>query len=256
MTFRHRAGVSPYTSSYDFAETCVFGKQSVGPILCGPLRLRARAGHPTGASLLPKLRDHFAEFLNEGSLDHLGMLYLPTCVGFGTGAFPSLEAFLGGHGLDDLPAYADRHPLSEVTGLRIFLEPLLPGCPWSTSATVRLPFPVPPSVIARETRYRNINLLAIAYACRPRLRSRLTLSRLALLRKPWASGGGVSHSSFVTYTGILLPSAPRTLAATASLHWNALYRAAKGDAHSFGGWQSPVTLSAHEHLTSELLRTP
>ena len=36
LTFRHRAGVSPYTSSFDLAETCVFGKQSLGPIRCGP----------------------------------------------------------------------------------------------------------------------------------------------------------------------------------------------------------------------------
>ena len=35
LTFQHRAGVSPYTSSFDFAQTCVFGKQSPGPILCG-----------------------------------------------------------------------------------------------------------------------------------------------------------------------------------------------------------------------------
>ena len=34
LTFRHRAGVSPYTSSFDLAETCVFDKQSPGPILC------------------------------------------------------------------------------------------------------------------------------------------------------------------------------------------------------------------------------
>ncbi len=42
MTFRHRAGVSPYTSSFDFAETCVFGKQSLGPFHCGHLRLVPR----------------------------------------------------------------------------------------------------------------------------------------------------------------------------------------------------------------------
>jgi hypothetical protein len=42
--------------------------------------------HPTGALLLPKLRSNFAEFLNEGYLDHLSILYLSTCVGFGTGA--------------------------------------------------------------------------------------------------------------------------------------------------------------------------
>ena len=34
LTFQHRAGVSPYTSSYDLAETCVFDKQSPGPIHC------------------------------------------------------------------------------------------------------------------------------------------------------------------------------------------------------------------------------
>jgi hypothetical protein len=33
LTFRHRAGVSPYTSSFDFAETCVFSKQSLPPFL-------------------------------------------------------------------------------------------------------------------------------------------------------------------------------------------------------------------------------
>jgi hypothetical protein len=41
--------------------------------------------------------------------------------------------------------------------------------------------------------YRNINLFAIAYAFRPRLRDRLTLSRLTLLRKPWAYGERVFH---------------------------------------------------------------
>ncbi len=34
LTFRHRAGVRPYTSSYDFAESCVFAKQSPGPFNC------------------------------------------------------------------------------------------------------------------------------------------------------------------------------------------------------------------------------
>jgi hypothetical protein len=37
VTFQHRAGVSPYTSSFDFAETCVFDKQLLGPILCDQL---------------------------------------------------------------------------------------------------------------------------------------------------------------------------------------------------------------------------
>src|ERR1700688_250418 len=34
LTFRHWAGVSPYTSTFVFAETCVFGKQSLEPMFC------------------------------------------------------------------------------------------------------------------------------------------------------------------------------------------------------------------------------
>ena len=80
LTFRHWAGVSPYTSAFALAETCVFAKQSPGPFHCGldqPLTEVSRREAP----LLPKLRGQFAEFLNEGSSDRLGMLYPSTCVG-------------------------------------------------------------------------------------------------------------------------------------------------------------------------------
>src|SRR4030081_2799825 len=40
LTFQHRAGVSPYTSPFGFAETCVFGKQSVEPLSFDPRLLR------------------------------------------------------------------------------------------------------------------------------------------------------------------------------------------------------------------------
>ena len=45
LTFQHRAGVSPYTSSFDLAETCVFGKQLLGPILCDHSMLHTYALH-------------------------------------------------------------------------------------------------------------------------------------------------------------------------------------------------------------------
>ena len=106
MTFQHRAGVSPYTSSYDFAETCVFGKQSLGPFHCGPLELDPNGLHSTGAPLLPKLRGHFAELLNEGSSDHLGILYLPTCVGFGTGTSHLPRRFSRRHGFEHFALFA------------------------------------------------------------------------------------------------------------------------------------------------------
>src|ERR1700734_1691816 len=42
LTFQHRAGVRPYTSSFDFAEPCVFNKQSLPPSLCHPTILAYR----------------------------------------------------------------------------------------------------------------------------------------------------------------------------------------------------------------------
>jgi hypothetical protein len=70
-----------YVVYRDFADTCVFAKQSLGPILCGLLRLpSARDGRLPEAPLLPKLRGHFAEFLLHKSLEHLRLLASPTCV--------------------------------------------------------------------------------------------------------------------------------------------------------------------------------
>ena len=56
-------------------------------------------------------------------------------------------------------------------------------------------------------RYGNINPLSIDYACRPRLRSRLTLGGLTWPRNPWSFGGRVSHSSFATHACILTRAA-------------------------------------------------
>ena len=112
-------------------------------------------------------------------------------------------------------------------------------------------------MIAVGTWYWNINQLAIAYACRPRLRSRLTLSRLALLRNPWTFGGGVSHPSFVTHASILTSHAStagfrRRFAGMGTLPYHSL-QSRKSVASAPG--LSPVELSALDHLTSELLRT-
>ena len=84
LTFQHWAGVSPYTSSFDFAETCVFAKQLPGPIHCGSI---------SGASLFPKLRDQFAEFLNYPSPVGLRILFLSTCVGLRYGRLGYTQSF-------------------------------------------------------------------------------------------------------------------------------------------------------------------
>ncbi len=89
LTFQHRAGVSPYTSSFDLAETCVFAKQSLGPIHCGHFRLL----HPNVAPLLPKLRGSVAEFLNNSSLARLRIFSSPTCVGLRYGHLDLTRGF-------------------------------------------------------------------------------------------------------------------------------------------------------------------
>ena len=64
----------------------------------------------------------FAEFLNQGYLDRLRILYVPTCVGLGYGhLISSLEAFLGSMGSLASPETA-RHRASRLMTLRICLE--------------------------------------------------------------------------------------------------------------------------------------
>src|ERR1700754_4687386 len=80
LTFRHRAGVRPYTSFCNFAEPCVFDKQSPPPLLCHSYKVALAE-----VTLIPKLRVQFAEFLQYSSLKRLGILYQSTCVGLGYG---------------------------------------------------------------------------------------------------------------------------------------------------------------------------
>src|SRR6476620_12389225 len=59
------------------------------------------------------------------------------------------------------------------------------------------------SIWAVLRRFGNINPMSIDYACRPRLRSRLTQGGLAWPWNPWSFGGRVSHPSFATHACIL-----------------------------------------------------
>jgi hypothetical protein len=102
--------------------------------------------HPTGVLLLPKLRRQFAEFLNQGSLDRLSILYLPTCVGLGYGHLVhSLEAFLGSMGSLASPEAA-RHRASGLRPSGFAWKAPLRTCPRTTNAWVELPSCVPPSL--------------------------------------------------------------------------------------------------------------
>ena len=113
------------------------------------------------------------------------------------------------------------------------------------------------SAWARTRWYWNINQLCIDYASRPRLSSRLTLGGLAFPRNPWASGGGVSHSSLATHASIRTRTRSTSASAAASLQVRrspTIPVLRQRSATSAQGL-SPVTLSAQDHSTSELLRT-
>ena len=127
----------------------------------------------------------------------------------------------------------------------------------------------PCSAWARHCGYGNINPLSIDYACRPRLRSRLTLGGLAWPRNPWSSGGGVSHPSFATHACILTRVAStagslRRFPRHTTLPYPSAHLDRSGGARQPGTCAnatasavclSPAKLSAQNHLTSELLRT-
>ena len=103
--------------------------------------------HIIRAHLLPKLRCHFAEFLNQGSLTRLRILSSPTCVGLRYGHLGnSLEAFLGSLGSTSLRGYPLPHHLSALTRTRICLDPPPTGLYRDNQYPDGLPFCVPPSL--------------------------------------------------------------------------------------------------------------
>src|SRR5690606_6999089 len=105
--------------------------------------------HPNEALLLPKLRRYFAEFLNHSSPDRLGILYLPTCVGFGYGRrASSLAAFLGSMGSITSPVTAPYH-VSGWMGPTL-IGPALHAYPRTTIAWADLPSCVPASLASSE----------------------------------------------------------------------------------------------------------
>src|SRR5579862_5767484 len=125
---------------------------------------------------------------------------------------------------------------------------MLPTRPEGLASLVRLASPG--SAWTRLSGYGNINPLSIDYACRPRLRPRLTLGGLACPRNPWSIGGGVSHSSFATHACILTRIAstagsPRRFTRGATLSYPS---APEGECHGFGGMLEPRYIVGAESL--------
>ena len=174
------------------------------PILCGP---------PAWAPLLPKLRGHFAEFLNNASPAGLRILSSSTCVGLRYG-FCLHDSGFSWHMAHELRYlyFAARHVFALRSGFAYF------------SATSLVPvFPFPALTFHMRphssdiSQYRNFHLLSIGYVSRPGLRPRLPQSRSALLWKPWIFGRKDSHLPLATHSGILSSQRSTAPSGTASM---------------------------------------
>ena len=171
LTFQHRAGVSSYTSSFDLAQTCVFGKQLPGPILCGSL-----SRHP----LFRSYGVNLPSSLTTPSPVGLRIFFLPTCVGLRYGHLRYTRSFFS--------------PLIQPD-----FGTNLPSISTRTNSWLR------PSKVSLRFVFRwgrNLYRLCIGYAFRPHLSSRLTWSGRTFL-KTWVSGHDDSHIIRATHSGIL-----------------------------------------------------
>ena len=146
--------------------------------------LNSCLGHFSAATLmallLPKLRSHFAEFLNNTSPVGLRILSSSTCVGLRYGYNVHNSGFSRQPAHQLRYFYFAPHHVFRLNSGFAYCSP--------TSLAPAFPFPALALCLCPHSsvymRYRNFNLLSIDYVFRPRLRSRLTQSRSALLWKP------------------------------------------------------------------------
>ncbi len=82
LTFQHRQASDPIRRLADFAEPCVFDKQSL-PLVCATPKYLRTLGSRFFRSYACNLPSSF----KHSSLKRLGILYLTTCVGFGYGLY-------------------------------------------------------------------------------------------------------------------------------------------------------------------------
>ena len=100
-----------------------------------------------------------------------------------------------------------------------------------------------------------LTVSAIALTFRIMLRTRLTLNRLALFRKPWSCGGGASHPPYrYLYLHLLFHTLQNTSRCAFDAEWNAPLPILNVS-HGFGNWFYTRLLSTPSSSTSELLRT-
>ena len=115
------------------------------------------------------------------------------------------------------------HGLHYLFSFRVRLQIISGAFPPKYSFVLAPVFPFPAPVILLRPHssdtmwYRNLNLLSIDYASRPRLRPRLTQGRSALPWNPWIFGRKDSHLTLATHSGILSSKTSTAPFGTASL---------------------------------------
>ena len=172
------------------------------PILCG---------HISVAPLLPKLRGHFAEFLDNASPAGLGILSPSTCVGLRYGYRMNDSGFSRHRSCMLRYFFSLLRSLDLTDGFACPSSPLFPpGFPLPAHALPMRPH----SSVIRQC--RNLHLLSIGYVSPPRLRPRLTQGRSALPWNPRISGRKDSHLTLATHSGILSPHPSTAPSGTAS----------------------------------------
>ena len=129
LTFSHWSGVTPYTSSYEFAGSCVFVKQSPEKLSLRPV-VKALSRFYYREALSRSYGRFFAEFLREVSPVRLGLLDLHTCVGLRYGSIVNkFRSFSWKLAFENLPTRRKEFSLCLNPRLnsafRIFLERIL-----------------------------------------------------------------------------------------------------------------------------------
>ena len=162
----------------DFADTCVFAKQSLGPILCDPFPLPLQERSSTEGSPSPEVTGTFCrvpspQFTRAPEATRLA--YVCPFTVRSQMELPA-EAFLGSL-LELAPrcrstssASALGYPglLSPRTAYRVAPGQPAPGQAYAPASPLR--------VVTRHLWFGTIHPIPIAYALRPRLRDRLTRS--------------------------------------------------------------------------------
>src|SRR5581483_1327592 len=205
LTFRHWAGVSPYTSACALAETCVFGKQSLEPFHCGPLGPPDKQDNLLGHPFFRRYGVNLPSSLTEGHSFTWGAVPLPTGVGMRYGRYRLwLAAFLGGLGTGNFrPVARTRARTHGSCRGDLPPRPTRDEQPTLSIRWAPLPYRVPASLSGETLRCRTIQPACHRLRLqRPRLRTRLTLGRLTVPRNPQAFGGGGSHTTCATHSGI------------------------------------------------------